>query len=100
MRYHNELRSVGVTLDVLCKSFDVDLVQCRLDLVENTEGRGVDLKRCKEERDSDKRLLASAELHQILDYLSGRCSLYLNSAFKHVFGVCEIYLGRAAAEKF
>ena len=96
---NNELRAVGISLYVLGKSRDVDLVERRLDLVEDAEGGGGDLNYCKEERDGDKRLLAARKLHQRFDDLSGRCRLYLDSRAENVLGVGERKLCRAAAEE-
>ena len=54
-----KLRSVTEALDVFAKAEYVDLVECCLNLVENTEGRGIDLKYREEKRNCDEGLLAT-----------------------------------------
>ena len=48
VRDHDELRTVGVALDVLCQTLNVNFIQSRLNFVQNTERCGIDLQNGKE----------------------------------------------------
>ena len=96
---HDELRLVGVALDVLGQTLHVDLVQGGLDLVEDAEGGGVDLQNGEEQSNADEGLLTTRELHEVLDDLSGRGGLDLDTGFQHVLGIRQGDLGRAASEQ-
>ena len=100
MGNHNKLRAGRISLDILCQTLNVDLVQRRFDLVENTEGGGVGLQDRKEQRNADKGLLTTRQLHQILDDLSRRRRLDLNAALQNVVGVGQRQLCTTAAEQF
>ena len=94
-----ELCSVVELLDILAKSEDVDLVKCRLYLVENTEGRGIDLKYCEQECDGNEGLLTTRKKRETLNDLSRRRRLDLNAGGKNVVGLGEQKLCVTAAEQ-
>ena len=95
----NELSLVGVLLYVVGEHRDVDLVERRLDLVEDTEGRGVNVENSEEQGDTYECLLTAGEKRKILDYLSGRCDVDVDTAVENVIGIGEHQLCVTAAEK-
>ena len=99
VRDHDELRAVGIALDVLCQTLNVHFVECCLNFVQNTERCGVYLNGCKEQCNTDKCLFTTGKLHQILDDFAGRCGFDLNTALEYVFGIGQRQLGRTAAEE-
>ena len=90
---------MGIALDVLCQTLDVDFVQCRLNLVQNAERCGVDLNGCKEQGDTNECLLTTRELHQVLDDFAGRCGFDLDSALEYVLGIGQRQFGGATAKE-
>ena len=99
MRDEDELRVLRHAASILCVARDVDIVERRLDLVEEAERRGSDLEDGEQQRDCRKSLFAAREQVDILNILARGLNLYLNGTFKHIERILKNKLRLAAAEQ-
>ena len=92
-----------VSSDISRSSVDeaqgVDVVERRVDLVEDAEGRGLGAEEREEQRDRGQRLLAAGHQHQVLQPLARRAGDDLDAALQQVLLVEQAHLGLAAAEE-
>ena len=88
----NKLSSITKALDIFTESEYVNLVERRLDLVEDTERRGVNLKYCKQKRYCNEGLLTTRKKRKALDDLAGRCRLDLDTRGKYILRIGELML--------
>ena len=77
----------------------VDVVQRSFDLIQEAEGRGIDVEDGEVDRDGDQRLLAAGKGAQVLDDLARGRDLDLDAGFQHVAFVGEVQACVAAAEQ-
>src|SRR4051794_8391039 len=80
MRDHDELRALGEPAHEPQEAVDVDVVERRLDLIEDVEGARPGHQNGEDEGQRDQRLLASGEQRQPPRRLAGRCDLDLDAA--------------------
>src|SRR3954453_8775084 len=80
VRDHDELRALGEPAHEPQETVDVDVVERRLDLIEDVEGARPGHQNGEDEGQRDQRLLASGEQRQPPRRLAGRCDLDLDAA--------------------
>ena len=100
MRHDNKLHLPEEMLEILRILADIDLIERRVDLIENTEGRRTQLQDRKIDADRDEGLLTAGERDQILDDLAGRRDLDLDTGFKDMLRIGQFQRSGAAAEEF
>ena len=83
MRDDDELRLIQI-MQVLGETRNVRVVERRLDLVEETERRRLQTLNRKQQRDRRQRLLATRQLHHVLQLLSGRLGDDRNRGRQHI----------------
>ena len=79
VRHQNKLGGICKVLQILCIAADISLVQCRINLVQNSERRRPQPQNGKVNGDRHKGLLSAGKRDQILDDFSRRCDLDLNA---------------------
>ena len=85
---------------IACKPLYVPVVQRRVDLVQQTEGRRPHLQNGEVQRRRHEGFLAAGEQRDGLDLLSGGLDANLNAAGQGIFRVFQNQLSLAAAEHF
>src|SRR5690606_2193377 len=99
MRDDDELRPLLEFLNHPHVTFDVPLVESRIDLVEDTEGTGLALEDREQKRHRSERLLATAQERNAAELLSRRTGDNIDAALEHVLRVFEHDVPVPAAEQ-
>ena len=99
VRDDDELRAVAQLLEEGDEAAEVGVVERRLDLVHDVEGRGPRLEDRDEQRHRDERALATGEQREPLDLLARRPGLDLEAGRQHVGRVGEHEPSLAAGEE-
>ena len=93
----DELRALRIFLQVVGVVADVGVVQRGLDLVEDAEGRGLELQRRKEDGDGGQRAPAAGEQRQQLQLLARGLGVDLDASVQRILRVPQEQLRLAAA---
>ena len=99
MRDEDELRVLRHAAGILRVARDVDIIECRLDLVEEAERRGSNLEYGEQQCNCRESLFAAREQVDILNILARGLNLYLNGTFEHVERILKNKFRLAAAEQ-
>ena len=85
-------------MQIIGKPLHIPVIQSRVDLVQNTEGRGTHLQNGKIQRRSHKGLLAAGEQRDGFHLLSGGLHPDFDAAGQGIFRILQNQLSLAAAE--
>ena len=96
----DELGLLRQIVKIAGKPLHVPVVQCRVDLVQQTEGRRPHLQNGEVQRRRHEGFFAAGEQRDGLDLLSGGLDANLNAAGQGIFRVFQNQLSLAAAEHF
>ena len=84
--------SPGIGAQIFGKVVDVGVVQRGLDLVEEAEGRGLELEHGKKDGDGGQRAFSARKQRQHLQLLSRRLRDHFNVAAQYVLRVGQLWL--------
>ena len=96
----DELGLLAQVVQIISETFHVPVVQRRIDLVQQTEGRGTHFQDCKVQRRGNKCLFAAGEQCNGLDLLSGGLNTNFDAAGQRILRIFQNQLTLTAAEHF
>ena len=91
---------LGQLVQVSCKPVHVGVIQRRLNLVKETEGRRFQIQNREQKRDGGQRLLSAGELHHILQLFARRLGNDADARLQNIHAFFDLQRRMSAAEHF